>query len=117
MRVQKKAIQKWCDALRSGEYKQGEESLQNDKGFCCLGVACKVFIPESKIKRKSRAPTQLFGPFPSHQSFAPMWLKDININFEARTMKRLSILNDSGEYNFNEIADMLEAVYIHEVLK
>ena len=34
--------QNWINALRSGEYKQGTERLQNGGLYCCLGVACKV---------------------------------------------------------------------------
>lgn len=35
---------KWIAALRSGEYKQGNESLYNPSNntHCCLGVACRV---------------------------------------------------------------------------
>lgn len=32
--------QKWCDALRSGKYKQGKSYMYNEKTgtYCCLGV-------------------------------------------------------------------------------
>jgi len=39
---------KWIEALRSGEYKQGRESLKttnehnNDSYYCCLGVLCDI---------------------------------------------------------------------------
>lgn len=33
---------RWVEALRSGEYKQGENTLLRDGKFCCLGVACVV---------------------------------------------------------------------------
>lgn len=33
--------EKWVEALRSGEYKQGKNRLRsNDDEFCCLGVLC-----------------------------------------------------------------------------
>lgn len=36
--------QQWVANLRSGEYKQGKESLRpGDDEFCCLGVACDTF--------------------------------------------------------------------------
>ena len=41
--------QKWVEALRSGEYKQGVGCLydsRHDK-YCCLGVACKVYEKET----------------------------------------------------------------------
>ena len=39
---------KWVEALRSGDYKQGEGLLYNDIGktYCCLGVACKISEPD-----------------------------------------------------------------------
>ena len=39
---QKENRKKWVAALRSGEYKQTTNALRNDKGFCCLGVACDI---------------------------------------------------------------------------
>lgn len=35
--------QLWLDALRSGEYRQTEEVLHDDKGFCCLGVLTDLY--------------------------------------------------------------------------
>lgn len=34
----------WVDALRSGEYEQGDSALKQDDKFCCLGVACDLFL-------------------------------------------------------------------------
>ena len=34
----------WVDALRSGGYAQGIGSLKFDGKFCCLGVACDLFM-------------------------------------------------------------------------
>lgn len=35
---------KWVEALRSGEYRQGEGRLYDNatNTFCCLGVLCKI---------------------------------------------------------------------------
>lgn len=35
---------KWVEALRSGEFKQGQGKLHNPKedSYCCLGVLCKL---------------------------------------------------------------------------
>jgi hypothetical protein len=32
----------WVKALESGEYSQTRDSLQDNSGFCCLGVLCDV---------------------------------------------------------------------------
>lgn len=132
-------IKKWIKALRSGAYKQAEGVLQADKDkFCCLGVACKIFIPEDKIKvNKNRGNSAYFefhenelgcisGMLPRNQSHAPSWLKKINNDFKHKTQEQLSSLNDgeflteqhafSSKYTFDEIADLLELVYIHKAL-
>ncbi len=37
----------WARALRNGEYTQGIQTLQTaDGAFCCLGVACDLFMKE-----------------------------------------------------------------------
>jgi hypothetical protein len=45
----------WLKALESGDYKQGIGALwqiiptTDTKGYCCLGVATKLFEPESSL--------------------------------------------------------------------
>lgn len=36
--------QAWTEALRSGKYQQGRESLCNNGKFCCLGVLTDLYI-------------------------------------------------------------------------
>ncbi len=38
--------EKWLAALRSGHYKQTTGCLRDNKGFCCLGVLCDLYIKE-----------------------------------------------------------------------
>lgn len=38
---------KWIAALRSGAYAQTKGRLRNADGFCCLGVACDLLMPEA----------------------------------------------------------------------
>jgi hypothetical protein len=42
--------QSWIQALRSGEYQQGRESLCNNGKFCCLGVLTNLYIQETNQK-------------------------------------------------------------------
>ena len=112
MKIEKKNIAKWVKALRSGKYKQTKRALQNKNGFCCLGVACVVFI---KKEKRSKI-TYLLGIMPRHQTFAPEWLKYVNTDFAERTGLSLSNMNDDHRYSFSEIADILEAVYIYNEL-
>jgi hypothetical protein len=121
----KEEVTKWCKALRSGKYKQDQGALQSYDGFCCLGVATKVFVPfhlQNRHKQEYSSNTFLAGCWADEQPHAPEWLKQINDDFEIKTGVSLSTLNDGNDnlnnsgYSFNEIADLIEAVYVHNVL-
>jgi hypothetical protein len=103
-------LKTWIAALRSGEYKQTTGSLQDYKGYCCLGVACKVLIPKDQLELNTNG--DLFGTLPIDQSHPPEWLKDINRDFSEKTGRSLSVLNDTDGLSFNEIADLLEKNYL-----
>jgi len=113
--ISKKNAQKWANALRSGKYNQTSCSLQDLSGYCCLGVACKIFIPKTKQIKFNNL---LFGGLPIDQKYAPKWLKNINDNLSLFTQNHdcFSDLNDSKDYTFDEIADVIELIYIHEVI-
>jgi hypothetical protein len=39
----------WVQALRSGEYKQGQGALRSDDNtYCCLGVLCDLAVKDGK---------------------------------------------------------------------
>ena len=114
MKVQTKQFKVWITALRSGQFKQGENYLQNENGYCCLGVACLVTIPKRKLETDDMQ--FIIGAIPEDQQHAPKWLKDINEDFYEKTGHPLTIINDSGKYSFDDIADILELVYIHKAL-
>ena len=115
MKIDKKDIRKWVRALRSGKYRQGQGQLQDCIGHCCLGVACDVFVP--KIKQRRGFDGYLKGNLPDEQKYAPAWLKKIDSHFFKKTNIGLPDLNDEDNFTFNEIADLLELVYIHDALK
>jgi hypothetical protein len=112
----KKQIETWVEALRSGEYKQTTGALQDNSGYCCLGVACRVFIPKDDLVLDKWG--VMDGGMPKDdQQNAPEWLNDINDDFKKQTGKELVTLNDSDDFTFDMIADMLELVYIHKILE
>ncbi len=43
---------RWIEALRSGEYQQGKESLFHCGKFCCLGVLTDLYIKEHGLQWK-----------------------------------------------------------------
>lgn len=117
--ITKKQAQKWANTLRSGAYKQGRKALQSGDKFCCLGVACKIFIPRNKQFLDSN--NELVGHIPAVQLNAPIWLRQINIDFFNKTGESLINLNDGGfgnkaPFSFDEIADLIELVYVHKAL-
>lgn len=108
-------LKKWINALRSGKYKQGRYALQDsNNGYCCLGVACKILIPTKYQFRNDD--DCLLGTKPNQQN-SPLWLRDIDSSFKDYTNRSLMILNDHEEFNFNEISDLLQAVYIEKCLE
>ena len=107
-------LKKWIAALDSGEYKQGQLQLQDGFGYCCLGVACKVLIPNASLWTSDEG--RIRGTVPKSQPASPAWLIEINLDFDKKTGVLLSSLNDSGDYTFPEIATLLELVYIHKML-
>ncbi len=109
-----KEVKKWVKALRSGKYTQARGRLQREEGFCCLGVACKIFHPEYQKNEGL-----LYGGTPKINYGASRWLASINSDLKQKLGVGFVDLNDDKQYsyNFNEIADVIELVYIHEALK
>ena len=113
MQINKRQLKKWIAALDSGEYKQSDSQLQDEYGYCCLGVGCKVLIPD---KLQFLLNGKLGGNMPSLQPAAPIWIQEIDADFEIKTGQTLSWSNDGMGFTFPEIATLLELVYIHKIL-
>lgn len=104
---------KWIEALRSGKYKQGKYCLaqvdNNDQkqSYCCLGVLCE-------ISGKNYDEHQLGLPLNvqdlTELSFLPTVnspeVEEIKCLFQKKVS--LSALNDSFNYSFEQIADLIE---------
>jgi hypothetical protein len=106
-------LQIWINAIRSGKYNQAQYYLNRDNGFCCLGLACNLFIKKEDLKKE--LDDTIKGGLPEDQPSAPDWLIAINDQFERKIGVLLSALNDA-DYTFDEIADLIELVYVHEAL-
>lgn len=108
MQLNRAQFNKWLRALRSGKYSQTQERLEDQYGYCCLGVACKILIPK---KKQEIGWYYFFGETPSDQKHAPNWLKNIDYDFAVKTGVALTDLNDNYGYTFEQIADVLDKVY------
>lgn len=107
--------EKWVDALRSGNYKQGKSKLRNaDNTFCCLGVLCDVVNPK---------PWQQYSDNSwSYQSNVEILPSDLYlaagitctgdlkklVHVGSTTYLTLAQMNDSGNFSFQQIADIIE---------
>ena len=114
--------QKWLTALRSGEYEQAQHELHtHDHHFCCLGVLCDLYATEHNV------PWQLREDFSGYLILANKdilpaevadWaeLRDINPSVPDEVHQdgdqlyliELSAYNDDHDYDFNQIADLIE---------
>jgi hypothetical protein len=93
---------KWVEALRSGEYKQGQFALNrlDRSDFCCLGVLCEVLeLPKKEIER-NRVSYYFEENWHTH-AVPDDILPDIYTN-------QLIDMNDSGSYTFLQIAYWIE---------
>lgn len=86
----------WVKALRSGEYRQARRTLRSGRGYCCLGVLCRVAnIP---IARNGQTVSASCGG-----DYAP-----IATIVGGESMNHLMTLNDNLGKSFPEIADYIE---------
>ena len=117
MRVEIKKM--WLDALRSGEYKQGQLALRTDDKFCCLGVLCDLHHKNSDAElnweycgdnsRRMYCPKTYAGD----DAFLPKIVMDwAGLAYyecsESIILSKLANCNDSGS-DFLEIANIIEA--------
>lgn len=114
---------KWVAALRSGEYKQGTSVLRRSHPggdtFCCLGVLCDLAEKEGIIS--SEIKVDAFGEpmyyYGAYDAFLPgpvrVWsgVGEAPSPFADSEHNTLVYLNDEAGYNFNEIADVIEASF------
>jgi hypothetical protein len=105
--------EKWLNALRSGEYKQGRYALKSINGFfCCLGVLCDLYSKEFY------APWEYVGHSEMMQFMGDLGHLPSPVRAWAGITSRnpvlypggetLVSLNDEKQLNFNEIANIIE---------
>ena len=119
----------WIAALRSGEYKQGKGSLHlvNPSGetYCCLGVLCDLAWKAGIVERTFLEGDEagMVGAYKygvGEDAYTGVLPSDVmgwsGVEFEdgqygdgcSDNFGRLTNLNDVLDYNFNQIADVIE---------
>ncbi len=103
-------------ALRSGKYKQTTGMLQNQYGYCCLGVACAVFeeLTGGELLKQELELNQhvLVGVslLPSVRDFYGFSGGSGEIHYtEAVPAWSLIDLNDDLSWTFEQIADLIDS--------
>lgn len=121
-----KIATKWINALRSGDYNQTKHCLQDQNGFCCLGVLCDITLKKPKLNEEGF----LLGAGLVDQNLIFDKVCNDHLRLDESTNVDLASLNDDGEvlvefkfeeqlesFSFDEIADILQAVLILKVLE
>jgi hypothetical protein len=107
-----------AEALRSGKFNQGRHALcqldNSGNHYCCLGVACEVFIENGGTleRHRSSEDSVLMGYGDDDETatcpkVVQEWL-GINATGERNEGPSLIGLNDGEEWNFLKIADVFE---------
>lgn len=100
----------WVKALRSGKYKQTQESLQDEIGYCCLGVLCDVYERKTGKTLPRNEDGELVGSaLDNERKVVRKWAGLITTQgvFYSST-NSLVDMNDRG-MTFKEIADVIES--------
>lgn len=112
-------VKQFLEALRSGKYKQIQGVLKNGEGYCCLGVAAELFLPEGgKIEEKDEI-FQFSGSSGNEAATAhlPQYAIDALGTYSwsgaprgtTLTTPSMMRMNDKFGWSFTQIADFLEA--------
>lgn len=106
---------KWLEALRSGNYIQGQRYLKTTGGgvtrHCCLGILCD--IADEGVVENVTLVNQTYE-FDNHASALPESVRQwagisspLGEFWDAGQKNNLAYLNDGGS-SFREIADIIE---------
>lgn len=110
---------KWIDALRSGKYTQTRGFLRTPEGFDSMGVLLDIIDNEAWGEvvtpgegwpdGRTYIPYKYLGDFYSFQ--LPYGIAD-DLGFYDSDMYKLIEVNDKRAWDFEQIADYLERMYL-----
>lgn len=100
--MKKEIMEKWVEALRSGDYKQGQLMLNTGK-FCCLGVLCDI----SDVHQWEGSSYGGKSASLSKEVLEYTGMKE-GLGWYDYDYPSLSQLNDVKGMSFHEIADVIE---------
>ena len=116
---------KWIAALRSGQYEQTDMRLRNNEGYCCLGVLCDLYSREtgeawfetsngdfSMHNSETTLPDKVqkwADLYHQHGAYVAVTKRyDEGEDTTIHHAPSLTELNDQWQYDFHQIADVIE---------
>lgn len=103
---------KWVQALRSGEYKQGNFYLRRNDEFCCLGVLCDIALKDGLTLEVKKDPDNGVYHYNESSGLLPhivlQWSGLDIRNPKIDEEMNLVVLNDDSKMGFSQIADKIE---------
>lgn len=123
---------KWIEALKSGEYRQGTDGLHIEDSYCCLGVLCDiskkggwskdvdgkyVYKDSSNGGYLPRAIAEDFDITLKGHIFYDSLTEPLQIKFRdnkerilgtEKSVVSLAVINDSEKLSFVKIAEIIE---------
>lgn len=119
------ARKKLVKALRSGKYKQTQKVLFDGRGYCCLGIACRIDAQEKRKRFTCGYNERLYdGEAAILSEYMQEKLgfsdegqlnKPVANSSGLGTWNSLVELNDSARYDFKQIAQVIEDQFIKNV--
>ena len=111
----KSQYERWIKALRSGDYPQTQGCMQDDKGFCCLGVLMHIegediFFGEEDDDYNNYNLVYSWVDFPDITVKCPAHPVNSGEMNQMPLSTKLVDMNDSG-HSFEEIADTIVEAY------
>lgn len=115
--MKKSVMTKWVKALRSGDYVQTKGFLKDDTGYCCLGVLCEISGIGKFVDMNNEIGYHY--QISKHRSYLSILPSQVmrhagmkSDNAHIMSIKTsLAALNDSRDYTFHQIADIIEKHY------
>lgn len=107
--MKKELKERWIAALRSGDYSQSLGCLQDQYGWCCLGVLCNIVDGTQWVEYdgddRSHEYNYDFGSVVVSDMPPSEWLENHGLPYDVA--KHLAAQNDDG-VQFVEIAKYIE---------
>ena len=104
-------VKKWVAALRLGKYRRTTGMLhRRGSGYCCLGVACEVYIQHGGVLTKAIGEGAV--TYDGERGILPVAVKNwlgLRDAYSSYNDGSLASQNDSWGMTFARIADLIES--------